>query len=496
MRLKTEEETKQKNQEDKSDTLNNKRKPLIDPDTPVLIFPDSGILSVRECCSGVEVIGSSGSGKTAYVLRTFLRQFLDLGMGGIITLTKPDDLDFYLKLIKEAGRENQLVILEPDSEWVYDFIKDLAENPICNDDESLTAILLLLAEIVQGAKDQSKDQFWKAETRKLFRATINILKCAGESVTFENLYKFIISSPAGEKSLSSKSFTETYCFRVLNQALENANEIHLEEEKLPAPYDDLDTSYNFITVSFCNLADRTRSIVMSVAGSCLESYLTGSLKRMFSSRNDKRTIKPEMMRKGAVVIVGMPLFTKGEVARIAGATFQYLFQQAMLRTPFDPYEHRYVFNVCDEHSFYVNSFTERFQAVARSAGVISFYLNQSVPSYHNAFNDTSGFTTDAFMSNMATKIILSQSDPRTNEYFANVIGKDIGFKSSSSINGDFNEGSFSSSASEEEQYLVRPITFTRLRRGGKDKYVDAVIHQIGRTFGNGLPYINVSFSID
>ena len=94
----------------------------------------------------------------------------------------------------------------------------------------------------------------------------------------------------------------------------------------------------------------------------------------------------------------------------------------------------------------------------------------------------------SLLSNLALKIFHANSDSDTNEFAANVIGKD--YRSSHTVTET--GGSFS----KEFQYQVLPKRFSELRTGGprNDFEVEGVVTLTGRTWSNGKNFMEVIFN--
>src|SRR4051812_37651322 len=77
-------------------------------DQPLLFLGDEA-LTLRACCEGILITGSTGSGKTSGSGAAIAKSFLRNGFGGIVTCCKPDEPALWRRYARETGREHDLV---------------------------------------------------------------------------------------------------------------------------------------------------------------------------------------------------------------------------------------------------------------------------------------------------------------------------------------------------------------------------------------------------
>src|SRR5580704_17622057 len=81
-------------------------------DQPLLFFGDEA-LTVRSCCEGIFITGSTGSGKTSGSGSAIAKSYLENGFGGIVTSCKPDDPEVWRRYARQTGRERDLIFFGP-----------------------------------------------------------------------------------------------------------------------------------------------------------------------------------------------------------------------------------------------------------------------------------------------------------------------------------------------------------------------------------------------
>jgi hypothetical protein len=84
-------------------------------DEPLLFFNGDNPLTLREACEGFTILGGTGSGKTSGPFRACAAEAaLPHGFGILALAAKPDEREFWLKLCRDAGRLQDVVIFAPD----------------------------------------------------------------------------------------------------------------------------------------------------------------------------------------------------------------------------------------------------------------------------------------------------------------------------------------------------------------------------------------------
>ncbi len=71
-------------------------------DQPLLFFGDEA-LTLRACCEGIFITGSSGSGKTTGSGAAIAKAYLRNGFGGLVTCCKPDEPEVWRRYARETA---------------------------------------------------------------------------------------------------------------------------------------------------------------------------------------------------------------------------------------------------------------------------------------------------------------------------------------------------------------------------------------------------------
>ncbi|MBL4623554.1 MAG: TraM recognition domain-containing protein [Flavobacteriales bacterium] len=462
-----------------------------DMDRTLVWLTEQDGISVRQLFEGVMVFGTSGGTKTTTTAQMFANAFMESGYGGLVLTAKVDETPQWIQWAKECGREKDLVIFKPDNPYYYDFMEKEARRNNGSDTETMVGLFMLIIEIANGGSIQSKETYWLLALRQMLRNTIDILKCAGEVISVEAKYRFIVTAPTSISRLGSGDWQkESYCFKCLNKATDNfeargdSKEVHFE---------DFDIAFTYWTNEFPNLAEKTRSIIVSMFTTTADAFLRGNLKGLFNTDSNKLDASPEMARQGKIIILDLPIKKYEQVGVIAQGVYKLCFQKTMERVQVNS-DIPNVFLFADECQFTLTSYEDSFQTTARSSRIATFYLTQSLSNLHLNLGDKGEQRTNSLLTNLGTKIFHAQVDNQTNEWAAKLIGEDWTIQSSSS--SSFNQQDnpqLSASFSESRRFIVEPIEFTKLLRGGEynDFIGSAIVHQVGRTWSNGDNYLEV-----
>lgn len=468
---------------------------VVDLDTTLVRLGEADSWTLRDSFEGTMVFGGTGSGKTSGSGQTFANAFLRAGYGGLVLTAKPDEKDHWREWARACGREQQLVIFKPTNPYFYDFMEYEAKRLDGGDTQTMVALFMLIIEIANEGTIQTRETYWLLALRQMLRNTIDILKCAGETVSIEAMYRLVVSAPTSLARLGSSEWQEeSFCFNCLNEAADRYEEL-ADSGNRAAYFDDFDIAFTYWTHEFPNLAEKTRSIIVSMFTTTADAFLRGNLKRLFHGGNHRQEAPPELAREGAIIVLDLPVKTYEDVGRIAQGVYKLMFQKIMERRGGNK-DLAHVFLFSDECQYFLNSFDLNFQQTARSARVATFYLSQSLSNFHVNLGEGGEQKANSLLGNLSTKIFHANADPVTNDWSAKLFGEDWTLQSSTSSAFDPEDNArMSSNVSEQKRHIIEPIELTQLQRGGPqcDFVVSALIHQVGRIWSTGENFIETYF---
>lgn len=484
-----------------------------DLDKPLLSFSsekEAMTFTARDACENIFIAGGIGSGKTTGSLNTYLRRFISENFGGVITTVKHSERKVVESLMREAGRLDDLVIVEPGAKHSFDFLEYLAS---CDSEISYTQnVVNILKVIIEAGQEKSSgqndDAFWDKALSMVLYFSCELVLLGYQKLSVKRIYEIIMTAPKKgvqpEPDQKPDAFTQAFDkaqARVKKQIDQLIDTLSYEEKrkiKDPAYFDtivveELPDARRFKAVdeffisSYRNLSEKTKSVVEFSASGFLHSLLQEPIYSTFCKRPS--TFKPEDTLSGKVILLAFPYNTFGEAGRDVQTLFKVIFQAAMKRRDVTKDGGVPVFLVSDEVQTYIHPGDADWLAVSREYRVSAVYATQNLP---NLFANMGGAQhrsenkVKALLAVFGTKIFHCNSCVDTNSYAASLIGSGYTEK----ITRGFNvAGEFSSNrnASYELEQMVRPEMFSHgLRTGGpQNNYeVDAYIHRQGRTFNS------------
>lgn len=482
-------------------------KPAWGLDFPLLRWSRRDVWMLGHALEGTLCLGATGGGKSSGSGRALALAMLRTGyFGGVVLTAKSDERQLWESYCQEAGREDDLIILGPDSWPRFNFLgyemkrggvgAGIIENIV-----NLFSTVLEIAERSAAGGGREEEGYWKRSNRQLVRNAVDLLALATESVSVPDLYRLVISAPTSPALVASNEWQRnSFCFQCL-KAADGRPKTAREEH-------DYGIVADYFLLEFPALSDKTRSIVVSTFTSMIDVLNRGILREIFCTETN---ITPELTESGKIIVVDFPVKEFAEVGQFAQVLFKYAFQRSIERRDVSR-SPRPVFLWADEAQHFVTSYDMMFQATCRSARVATVLLSQNVSNFYAALGggDKGRVEADSLFANLNTKIFHANSDPVTNEWAASLIGRTRQFF----INGNTSYGQdahvaqllglspdgqgchSSAGFSESYEYEVQPSAFTQLRTGGEanDRCVDAIVFQNGRLFGgSGRTWQRVTF---
>ena len=401
-------------------------------------------------------------------------------MGGLVLCAKGDERASWERYAEEAGRSNDLVIFSPAHEARFNPLDYEMHRPGHGSGEVENGVQLLLtlarAADMQKNSGGSGDRFWMDSMAELLRNALTLLYYADDEISLPRIAELIAEAPLSPEMLHHPEWRKkSGCLQLVNRA--KAQALTTQAHK------DVKLAEQYWLNAFPNLAERTRSVVLATFSGLVDALIRSTLGELFSTGT---TITPDDTFDGKVIILDLPVLSYGQVGLLAAIQFKTMFQKAVLRRDVRR-EPRPVFLWADEAHNFCSSFDATYQAQCRSFRGCTVYLNQSLPLYRTVLGGSDH--TDAFMGNLNVKIFHNNADPVTNQWAANLIGRE--WLSRSSYSSGMNAGmrgqagtSIGASMQDHYHHAVDPKMFTLLRTGGPQnrRNVDAIIVRGGQVF--------------
>ena len=463
-------------------------------------FSNLDPFTLSDCTQGVQIFGAIGSGKTSGSGRFLAESYLRAGFGGLVLTVKNDERELWAKYCQDCNRD--LMIFSPDNPWRFNFL-DYELNrggKGAGETENIVDLFLTVLELDPATRQGGGDNFWQNTLKQLLRNAVDLVKISKGSLSLVDLYKVINSAPqkpSDTKVIKTEDGQEkntdwmenSFCAKLLFEAW-NKEDL-TESQSL-----DLEIVSDYWMKEFPNLADKTRSIIVSSFTSLADMFLRGTLRELFCT---KTNIFPEFTHEGSLILIDLPVHEYGKIGQYAQAIFKFIWQKSTERRE-KTEDLRPVFLWADEAQFFINSHDVKFQTTARSSRACTVYLTQNLPNYINSLGENLAYS---LLGNLQLKVFHQNSDPKTNEYASHVVGKIWQDSISTNVNRQDLEregrAGTGSSYSQIVEYDLLPVEFTKLKKGGYESnlLVEGIVYQGGRIWqANKKSFLKVSFSQD
>lgn len=478
------------------------------------------LFTINTSLEGTQVFGSTGSGKSTGAGKTLAINMLKKRFGGIVLCVKKDEVSAWKNYCKIAGRESDLVILEPGGKHYFNFLEYETKS---SDDNLLTDnILSLLKTVIASgeSKDSGRenDGFWSSALDQLIANVVELSFLAFGKVSVDIMYDIVQTIPSDKKDLEAgvKENRQKPFFIAFEKAQRNVdNLVKAWYDTVPQFHKDrmerdgtlqetivdkvprarmLKIVDQFFMETYVTLSDKTRSIVTFSFSGFLFRLLREPAYSLFC-KHSSSTVIPEQCFEGKIVVLNIPVKEYHKVGRDCQVIFKYAFQKAVEKRPINDYT-RPVFLWSDENQFFLMPEDTDFQTTCRSSRVACVYLTQNLANYYaNMGGVKSVDRVTSYLGSLNTKIFHCNADVGTNKYASELIGEHYVEDVSKSINKgrDFSQGRNTSSKLER---IVRPEHFAKLKSGGKknDFKVEAYMHRQGDVFPNGQNHRKIIFN--
>jgi hypothetical protein len=489
-------------------------------DYPLIDFaPINGITSpwtVRHAVEGVQIFGGIGSGKTSGSGRTIALKYLKAGFGGLVLTVKPDEKAQWQEYCKIAGREKDLIVLEPNGTHSFNFLEYESRN--ADGDEAITEnIVEVLKTVIRAGessdKGKSDDSFWESALDMLIFNVIDLCKLAKGHVTIEDMYNIVQTLPKANESLEltdankDKAFYKAF-WKVKRDVLKTIDEAELAyqkrtnnvkarlsiEEIMQIPVVRLFFFIDqFFDETFKNLSEKTRSIIEFTFSGFLFRLLREPIYSLFCKNTS--TVTPKDSFDGKIILINLPVKLYHKVGQSCQILFKYIWQRTMEQRNVTTTS-RPVFLFADEAQNFIHEHDANYQATARSSKIATVYITQNLPNYKALMTGEKGnHRVSSFLGTLGTKIFHANADIETNNYASELIGdifNEVESKGTSLSGDNFTQ---TTNTSKELERAIRPEEFAMLLTGGeRNKYqVVGVMHRQGDPFPNGKNYIKKGF---
>ncbi len=483
-------------------------------DDQLLQLPDKSPFTIAHAIEGVQIFGGIGSGKSSGSARMLALRYLQSGMGGLVLTVKIDEKDQWIAYCREAGRLNDLVILEPGNGQRFNFLEYETSVKERTYSTNVVSILNTVIRAGRDVEEGNEDAFWKDAMTLTISNVVDLCILAYGKVTVQQLYDVFLSAPTKEDD-KLKEKIDTAFVQAYQLAQNKINtQIDAWEKTMPDGWLDemeklgladaaiskavpsartLISVYTFFMKKYKSLAEKTKAIIDFKFMGFLYRLLQEPVFSMFCE--GESTITPADCLNGKIILINLPIKLYDQVGKEAQIMFKYVWQRTMERRDIMQNE-RPVFLVTDEAQHLLVGNDTLFQTTCRSSRIATVYITQNISNYHaHMGGNGSEHHVTSFLGTMATKIFHANSDIDTNQYASDLIGEEWVEDQSQTktLVGDMH---IANTKSLKLQKCVRPEQFVSLSTGGKaNKFLTgAYIQRQGKAFNNNKNYQKIVFN--
>jgi type IV secretory pathway TraG/TraD family ATPase VirD4 len=326
-----------------------------------------------------------------------------------------------------------------------------------------------------GDRGHGSDPFWQDSAKMLLGSAIDLLGLANEPISFPGIQEILIGAPDSSEEVRSPDWqAKSYLNRLVNVSTSRT-------DLTASQRNDLGVAVEFWLNEYPRMDTKTRSGVVATVTSMTYAFRRGVLADLFGAGGEQLT--PEASFAGNIVIIDLPVKEFLEVGQFAQVLWKLLWMRAAERRDRIKYP-RPVVLWADEAQNLVTRYDSLFQATARSAGVATVYLTQNRDSLRSRFKGSSGDAeAEALLGNFNLKCFTCNDHTPTNEWAARMIGEE--WQTWATVNTSLgNDNNLSAGTNEQRRFLVEPLAFMRLRKGGPENHgiVETIMFRSGRPF--------------
>ncbi len=468
-------------------------------DTPLLRLGRHDPFTIGDSFQTTLVMGGTGSGKTSGPGYQLTLAMMTAGFGGLCMTVKVDEADRIRRLAARAGRTDDLIVFDEASGYGLSFMNYLLhqQGAESGKTENLLFLIESMAEIAERANgsgaSRQDETFWKNGRRELGRNAIDLLSIVMKQLAPHLIVEVIRDAPQSEAEVANPDWWKQ---STVGQLLLRGEQMGLT----PHVRHDFEQVKLYFTRTFPRLAEKTRSIIEASLMGVLDPFCRGLLYRLFCNQT---TVVPEDTLDGKIIVVNQPLKRDLTIGLLAQTIWKVLFQGRMEQR--QEGETRPTFLIMDEAHMLLSLKDLQFFSTARASRVATLWMTQNLPNVLVALgeNEGSNAKAESILSLAQTKIFCQNSCPVTNQWASDLIGRKRIWLSSSNVSSPrqnfleifpMDEEQISIGSSETFEYTLQPNEFTRLTKGGKHGYCDAIVFQGGRNWrGSKENFARVTF---
>jgi hypothetical protein len=365
------------------------------------------------------ITGTIGTGKTASAMYPFTKQAMfyktydpNLKPGMLILDVKGNFYKQVVKFAEEAGRKDDVIIIELGGEYKYNPVHKPNLRPLVLANRSKTVLSLF-------SPRGTSDGYW------LDKAELLIAECIKLSRLYNGGYTTFVEI---NKLVNNKVYLNT---RISELIEDSSNGLLTDEED-----EEFETTLDYFDNEYTNLSENTLSIIQSVVTQMTQFFYTDpEIRNTFSPSINELNFEgfQDVIDKGKIVILKMNIAQYRNLAKTIAAYMKLEFQsevmQRLIREGANV--NRPVYFIADEFQEFITATDAEFFAQSREPKCVNIVATQSYTSLINTLRDRDVVRT--ISQNLINKIWLRTDDLFTVEEAQKQTGREDKEKVSRSI---------------------------------------------------------------
>ncbi|MEO1316744.1 MAG: TraM recognition domain-containing protein [Pseudomonadota bacterium] len=418
-----------------------------DLSTPLLRLGRRDRWCLRDAVEGTAIIGGVGSGKSSGSGQAIALSFLRAGFGGLVLCAKNNEADRWRKLARATGRQHAIITLDESGAERFNFMAYTAAT-LARDgfDQNLTAALLAAADAARVVKSSSggDNPFFRDAAEEMLIHALPLLKITQPRLELSDLMRMIDSAPTTKQEARSKAWRdESFCAEVLVRCGDLAEQGHPEARRIADEHGD------YWLVRVPSLGERTRSSIVATLTSTINGLLTGRIHELFGTDT---TVVPELTQEGAIILLDLSVHEFGTVGAIAQQIFKTLWMKSIQQRPIHA-NMRPCFLWIDECQYFLSQADADFLSTSREYRACPVYITQDLPTFYAAIGgDNAENVGKQLVAKFQTRVFHANTDPVTNAFASDIIGKTDKKRINRSVNSGFNAGVSGQQGERESSY--------------------------------------------
>ena len=449
-------------------------------------------ISEENAFLNIIAFGDPNSGKSSAFIGNITKSYFNKNYGMLFTVFKSEEVPVILNLVKLAGRESDLILLNKNSPWRTNVIN--AELNSTGSIKNVIALFDKINKILAGNTNlkNSGDPFWDNASKNLFASLLKITILFYGSFSF-SVFEYIselaseyarAKNSENDPKVSDEQKSKQEIFENILKSIEQNNDKKTSSIKLDSS--EVSKVLTYFTVDWINMPAKTRESVYTVFRSNLDVLSNGFIAKLLFS--DLPTDNPNYFeisstRKGKIIILDIPVSREKEEGRVFQEIVKGFWQSEMIAKP----SGLPCVLTSDEFQQFGSSSDVDFLSVNRSYNVAMILATQN---YTSLVDKLGEIKARRLLGNIQTKFFFQTSDKNTWQFARETMGE----VESNSYTEQYNQ-SLSSSISSNQKYELLGEHFQQLGMNLPRNQAEAIVFKKGYLFKeNKKKYLHVIFN--